>query len=664
MTAAGLITGLVSGLIVAGWFLLPGLPWAIWWGRREGRDALDVAALTAALGLAVGSLSALVLLLTDSFSALAVLVVVGTLTLVGTAGLVLDELRRGVAALREGRPAPRLQLRPTARRRLILVGAFSVLVVAPFVAQAASALPDGLPRASTSWYYALLSIRAAADGAIPPTLLEWGIERPFKGDYLTFTAHLAAAESLDPGGLATLETYRILVLFTAALLLVAFLRRWSLPGGLLAAGIFMSGNLWITKFDSLRPESYAVAAVAGSLWALGAGWDRDDRWRFPWIILSGVLAAVAALGHVEIALVGAVLGLASLVASGDRPWRARLVASGGAGLVGVALFGATLAVVGGGLPGAGELGTAGPGEDLTWRLFGVLVEGVARPLPALPTDSAYLAASARFPWPGLDILAPTGVLVVGFVALAAFSVLRGPADPRTRRLFLFGLVLAGLLLVVSLLIFAIFPTYVPRRIGLRRLLPYAALGLSAIIAAGGLVAIRGLATLTARDLRARWLPIAAGALCLLFAAGIVGVASARTFRDRTARSRDVLAGRDAYLWLAGNTEPGARILVNGYTDGVVAALAGRPGIVDGRAPYGEDRAWVEQAIRDSRLARAFFAAPSLSLLHELGADYVVVGPSRALGLAVRYGSDHVAFAGFDGLLSVETFGPVRIYRVP
>jgi hypothetical protein len=664
LTAQGVVTGLISALAVGGWFLLPGAPWAAWWSRRQGLDPLEALGLTAALGLAIGSVVTIALLAAGRLSAGAILLIVGAEFALGSAALVVAEVKRGLRSAAFGRRTVLSSVIPADLARGVTAGMVALGILASLAAQAASALPDGLPRASTSWYYALLSLRAGASGSLPQTLPEWGLERPFKADYLTFTAHLAGAELLDPTGLPTLETYRILVLLVAALLLLVFLRRWSLLAALLGLGLFVSGNLWLTKFDSLRPESYGVATVAGALWAVSTAWQRQGSDRVAWLGLAGVLGALTALGHLEIFVVGGALGFALLVVAERPRWPVRLATATAVALIAIVGFGGTLLLFGRGVPGSGELAASNVGGDQTWAVFNSLVESADRPLPALPTDPAYLAASARFPWPALDLLSPLGLLIPILAGLAIYAVARGPADPRTRRLLVFGFVVVGLLVVASIAIFVFFPTYIPRRIGVRRFLPYAALGVSAVFAAGGATAVTGLLLSRRSGLRnIRWAPVLAGTLCLVFAIGVMGAGSLRTFRDRGPRAADVLAGRDAYRWIAGNTPSQARVLVSGYTDGVVAALAQRPGVIDGRAPYGEDKAWIDQATRDSRLARRFFAAPSVTLLEALDPDYIVMGPDRALATAVAYRADEEAIDSLPGLQLVETFGPVRIYRV-
>jgi len=156
--------------------------------------------------------------------------------------------------------------------------------------------------------------------------------------------------------------------------------------------------------------------------------------------------------------------------------------------------------------------------------------------------------------------------------------------------------------------------------------------------------------------------VVAGGLCLMAGLGIMGFGAYSRLRVRPDGPLSY-AGRDAYLWLARNTEPDDRVLVNGYTDGVVTALSQRAGITDGRAPYGEDPAWQAQAVRDARLARAYFVAPTAESLAALAPDYVVVGPGGNLGTAVSYRAAQTLIDAQPELEPVAQFGPVTVYSV-
>ncbi|MBA3779601.1 MAG: hypothetical protein H0X16_09960 [Chloroflexi bacterium] len=679
---------------MAGWFVLPGLPWALLWRRRAGLDLLDSLALILALGLSVGAVASSLLTVIGLLRPQVLIGVLGAASLVGFGLLAALVVRSSLAAARRGdqrSPPARLPVRKWLPA-LVLALAFIVLLVPQFLI----ALPEGLPRDTTSWYYWNLSRLTAETGGLPSSVMEWGSPRPFKADYLPFTTHLAAVEALDPGRLATLETYRLAVLVCGGVLLIAFARRWTLAGGVLLGGLLASSNLWIAKFGSLRPEAFAVALLLGALWAIDRAWLLGvvSRPGLAWALLAGLLGGLTAAAHLEVFLVGGAVGLALLVLDGRGVVEARRRSTAVAGVVAAAVAVALLASSGGGLPGEGELGVglgrpaqgeAAAGlDDQSWRVYRAIIgpDAPAEP-PGPPADPAYLAPTARFPWFGIDFLGPSGALL-GVLLLAAAAVVlarhgtpvpRGSRDRPEGQLLLFGLAVIAMLLIGSLALFMLFPTYVPRRIGLRRLLPYEIVGLAAILTAGVLatkaawVESRPESGSSSLDRdppaplgRRGALTLGVGLACAIVAIGLMGASASRLMVNVEAGSISY-DGRDAYLWLARNAPSDSRILVNGYTDGVVAGLAERPGIVDGRAPYGEDPGWVAQAERDANLARDFFARPSSSTLAQLGADYVVVGPGSDLATSVNFPTDAAAIAALPDVAPAAQLGSVTVYEV-
>jgi hypothetical protein len=70
------------------------------------------------------------------------------------------------------------------------------------------------------------------------------------------------------------------------------------------------------------------------------------------------------------------------------------------------------------------------------------------------------------------------------------------------------------------------------------------------------------------------------------------------------------AGYAAYRWMASELPVDARILANAYTDGAVAAVSGRTGIVDGRAVYLEDPGFLAESTALALGARVVFGTPS------------------------------------------------------
>ena len=72
----------------------------------------------------------------------------------------------------------------------------------------------------------------------------------------------------------------------------------------------------------------------------------------------------------------------------------------------------------------------------------------------------------------------------------------------------------------------------------------------------------------------------------------------------------------------------ARILANAYTDGAIAAVSGRTGIVDGRAVYLEDPAFLAESTALALGARVVFGTPSApgaaSFLEREGVTHLLV----------------------------------------
>ena len=69
-------------------------------------------------------------------------------------------------------------------------------------------------------------------------------------------------------------------------------------------------------------------------------------------------------------------------------------------------------------------------------------------------------------------------------------------------------------------------------------------------------------------------------------------------------------GYAAYRQMASELPPDARILANAYTDGSIGAVTGRVGIVDGRAVYLEDPAFLAESTALCLGARVVFGTPS------------------------------------------------------
>jgi hypothetical protein len=494
--------------------------------------------------------------------------------------------------------------------------------------------PDLLPRSSTTWYYLHLAQATADLGTFPAQLAEWGALHPFPTDYLPVTAHTAGALLLLPGDqLARLEIYRVIVLALAVLFATLLFRRWVSGWTALAGAILLLGTARLDqKFDGYRPETVALVLALFTLWVADRALVERDRGL---VALAMVGAAVVFLAHAEVflilapALVG--IGLARFLLPGLAarrlavPGLAAAIVAGGMVLgaaSGWALTGESRVlgyVVGNGPPDVGAA-RGRPGEipagwtftdDPTWDFYTASVAPRLNgtPPPDAFTDSQLLPRSMLLIWPGLDGRTRSGLAVLGALVVAPF--LAWPfLDARRRRFLLCWAAFAGVLIAGSIVLFALSDTYVPQRTAGRRLMPY--LLLVPVVAMTALLWILG--RLSAPAWRAllpgRGRALAAG---LALAVLTTGAVSASPRGDPTVDERDAAlspVGYDAYRWMAAELPTDARILANAYSDGAIAAVSGRMGIVDGRAVYLEDPAFLAESTSLCLGARVVFGTPA------------------------------------------------------
>jgi hypothetical protein len=529
--------------------------------------------------------------------------------------------------------------------------AATVLVLALLVIPSHLAVrPDLLPVSSTTWYYLNLAQATAQLGGFPAQLAEWGALRPFQSDYLPVTAHTAAALLLLPGEtLARLELYRLIVLGLGVLFATLLFRRWVSGWTALLGAVLLFGTVRLEqKFDGYRPETVALVLALFTLWVA----DRAFVERSPRAFAVALVAcAVVFLSHAEVFLILAPvligIGVArAVVAPGlsagrlglRRPSARAAVAPvlavalvlGGAG-VGVAAgwaltghLGALGYVVGPDTAAPDQASSRGrPGEvpagwtftdDPTWDFY------TASVAPALDgsqppddfTDSLLLPRSILVVWPGLDGRVRSGLVVLAALVIA--PLLAWPfLDARRRRFLLTWAVFAALLIAGSLLLFALSDTYVPQRTAGRRLMPYLlfvpVVAMTVLIwIAGRLTAPYWRALFPGRGEGRRRAVVAGLALAVL----TVGAVSASPNPGAVAEEREAAlspTGYAAYRWMAENLPPDARILANAYTDGSIAAVTRRVGIVDGRAVYLEDSAFLAESTALVRGARVVFRTP-------------------------------------------------------
>lgn len=561
--------------------------------------------------------------------------------------------------------------------------------------------PDLLPFTSTVWYYANLAARVAASGGFPATLPEWGTARPFQTDYLPVTAHTAAALQLLPGGLLLdMEIYRLAILAATIVVAAALLRRWVSSWLALLGALLLVATVRLDfKLLAYKPETFGLVLALFVLWLA----DRAIVERSRRLAILGALAAGGTfLSHAEVFLLlgPGIVGLAvgRLLVAGDHrrlglrwPGRSRLVSVGFVAAVilggGFALGTAgNVAVTGqlrilgyvAGNQGASSVARPAADEmpsgwtfsgDPTWDFYVAAVAPgqLGRQPPTSYFDRRMLPRTILDVWPGLD--ATSGSMLIVLAALLAVPLLAWPwLDARRRRLLVFCWVFGVGLFVGSYLLFALSHTYVPARTGPRRLMPYELL----VPVVSLVVAMWGLDRLLRPGWRAlfprRGARIAAGILLAVLAVAAIAPAPADQAAADDAEPGLTTVGLGAYRWIDANLPSDARILANAYTDGSIAALAERVGVIDGRAVYLEDRQFLAESTALVLGARVVFAQPNGAgsgafLAREQVGYLLVAGPGASgadLGGYLPFGTDLAALRTSGRYTLVHTFGDGRL----
>jgi hypothetical protein len=555
--------------------------------------------------------------------------------------------------------------------------------------------PDTIPASSTVWYYAHLAHEVAAVDGFPAVFTEWGTSRPFQTDYAPFTAHSAAVFQLMSNDLlASQEAYRLAVLLLVLVFATLFFRRFVSSWIAMLGAVLLVTTLRLDfKLLAYKPEMFAFALALATVWLVDRA-AAERSWRLAGVAMAA--AALVLLSHAEVFLVLAALIAAIAVARGPlrlRPGRLglrpRRAIAGGVIAASVLVGGAIV----------GIFGNAAIAGD--FRLVGYIAgsqdpprEAEPRPLPpyrlpvgwtlwADPTWNFYVAAAApgemdapppvRFTdrrilprsilhvWPALDGQGPEGLILL--FGLVGTPFLAWPwLDTRRRRLLLVVAVFAIALLVGSYLLNEISSTYVPRRAGGRRLMPYELL-LPVVAGVCWLWAAQRLLEPGWRSLlRPRSAALAGGlSLLLLVAAAVAPVANEEDLDEAPGLSS---VGYHAYEWIRASLPADARILANAYTDGAMTALTERVSILDGRAVYLEDAAFLDDATRLVLGARRYFQTPAdlnaASFLDEADADYLlVVGPTGRgadVGGYRPFPTDFESLANSERLSVVASFG--------
>ena len=591
----------------------------------------------------------------------------------GAIGVALGVAALGaVAARRSGEPLRRAREAAAAGRqwvaelrwtRGLLIGAGAVAgwlaVAGP---QLAAGRVDGFPRSATVWYYWRLVAEALEDGGLPGSIAEWGRREDFPAEYAVTTLHGAATAALAGGAdLDLLERYRLAMVVLGLLAAWALWRRW-LPAwwAWLASILTLAAAKTSFKFTAYRPETFGVLLVLWSGWLLDEALER----RSPrWAALAGIVSASAFLAHAEVWLLTAPLWL-GIAASRLLPeiLTLRRRASGGAAapaeasagrpatahlrtlLVCGAAFALTATAVSVATTGGGRLaalvgvggGDGAPrverGLDPTWQIHAAMYN--ANKLGTRPPDYCrrpFARPASRFPYSRMNLRTRRTKLVLGGGVLILLAALPFGPPALRRGVVVWGVFAVGMYLVAEALCQA-YTTFVPRRAGPLRLLPYYSMALAGLMAGVGAVAAVGSAGLV-RRLRPRggrfggapkWAAAAvgaAGSAVLLLALTPVGAGKVALDEAKPLSPE----AHVAYSWMRDNLPADSTVLANVYTEGSLGALSGRLGVLDGRLPYLESSEFRSHAIRELLAARRWFTLPQVhrtSLQRDVG--YVLV----------------------------------------
>ncbi len=185
--------------------------------------------------------------------------------------------------------------------------------------------------------------------------------------------------------------------------------------------------------------------------------------------------------------------------------------------------------------------------------------------------------------------------------------------------------------------------------------------------AGRLAAPYWRALLPGRSL-ARWRAVATGVVMVVLTAGAVSASPLAAGAGDERESALSPTGYAAFRWMEEHLPADARILANAYTDGSMAAVIGRVGLLDGRAVYLEDPAFLAESTALVLGARVVFAAPSApgtaTYLERERVSHLLVateGPlGRDLGGYLLFETDIDALRVNPRLRLVRSFGDDRL----
>ncbi|MGE3619352.1 MAG: hypothetical protein AB7L84_02725 [Acidimicrobiia bacterium] len=654
------MTVLVLVLAVAGWIVVPGCALAALAGTGDD-DPWDRLARAMVLGLGTWILGSQLVMRTVGLSPVTCWVACAAVAAGSVAAWAVVSSRRDGSGS-PGRPrhlagggrrrstAPR----STTRRDLLAVAGLVALGLgawAPVLAVNVAS-PHALLQ-PTPWYYWGLADETASAGDIPVEVREWG-GTPVESlaAYPGFTSGTAALIAQSPGG--GFEPARAVMVLTTVATLVGLAAVVAALGGT-TVGVLVAVpgvlSLWIVavKLASYRPEptGYGLMLAAG---ALALRWMRSgDRSA---LVVGGVafvaLGQVHGIDHVLAAVMVAAAAACSLLVDRDglraTAGRAAATLSWAAAWAGWTLLltgSLSSAEAADGLPQRG--GTSDP----TWAFVRALSGGpVTEPPSALELARAALSEGIA----GVSPVAFRGGVLVLVLALVGWAVLgRGEDRARAARVLVWVAAVAAGILAVCLWFALRWETYVPRRTGFSRMLQLVVLVIP--VAAGLLASMRG-----------RLGRVAAAVVLVAGAAATVRSWGPTTELFEYQRPTSEQIGLLASLDLS----PGAVVLTNTYTEGIVADVLDASGLLEGRAPYTYPDL-LDRAVHLLRESAAFFADPVAhqDLLEEEGVTHVLVATygSYALGTPARFPWDPLTLAGIPGLREVARTTDLVLYEV-
>ena len=511
----------------------------------------------------------------------------------------------------------------------------------------------GAPGTSTfQWYYWLLGTQLSKANGIPSSVAEYGQRVRWAPDYLIFNTVGDAYRGLAPVGnsMSQIAAWRIPLALLGLASAYAFFRLWLRRPAALAGVLVLAPSVFFTqKFGAYFPEAYAavlgLVAITIAVTAL-----REGKYA-PVLLAGSVLGVDLAVNAIAATAMG-FLFIASVVVElsarrGPRAataWRSLGAAAVLAVVVTVAmgwsLQGRALVFADAGTPHR-----AADGTDPTLA-FIRLSTGKFNAQPSKLSLDQELSDSATKPWPDLALTSNYGIglglLTLGGIGFALRRKRRG-----ARRLLAVLLVYSFSLAAFALYSALRYDTFVPRHTGLSRLLQYAPLVISALVAIAFEGAFEGhvrTADRRRRATRTRTMAVAFG-VCGLMAASASALVIWRQFNRALTISP---AGEAVLRLLEREARPTDIVVGNVGTRGLLAVRSGSISLLEGRQPFLEQPRFLDGSNKAFADAHRFFTG------------------TGDPGFADAYGVDWIIVADRPALLgSTGNFGvPGKAWRVP